>query len=235
MPVCVVHVRVCPLTMSVRCACSLTGLRAHVSHPVFCCVLRASPQYFSVERYTVLAEADILADGTSARVRQIGLVTMVVLILLWWPYYSFFPFIWDLNELAWSTAYYYSDGVILPTLHCLYQISFTVLVYRQLRTLQSIAHSDTAISAKLSSIGRRALFHTVFSLAGRILFLFVHTASPMYMTYALVKDTLIPISLHLFINFNSWDDSCACCRRQRDGDGAHLDEDTTHRSYIRMA
>jgi hypothetical protein len=120
------------------------------------------------------------------------------MVVTWWPFFWLAPIWYDQNSEEWLFIQLVVAGWIDFGAFVMFNIFYLVLVVRELAKMSRTVSSTVRVthnSQYLTGVGIRALFHTVLSTAGILLYV-VNLPDGV-----LEQNILIAGSTHLFLNF----------------------------------
>ena len=183
---------ICQIFCLLQCATSCTYIESVVwvnilANASFSAVVQGCDNYITFARYAVVVDWNI------SRTRYVLTTVWVVVNLYacWWPFFTFAPFIADMNSAEAKMIYinmqYYWN---LPT-YVLYNAYHSYLLFIQIRQVRK----QKINSIRLEIMAVKSIMHDMISIIA------VACYSFLYPLGALVQDILIMIALHFIFNW----------------------------------
>jgi hypothetical protein len=181
-------------------AATSTVLRVTLATGLLTFVAKVCDLFLCFDRYRTLYNLD---DGRNLRLSWTFAGVATVLgtcsCLPTTLYYTLLPFLFNVKV----NPHPRERTIILDveiTLYVLFQIAFTILIYRRLLEITTDSGMWTSsIKSKLQAIAWRAIGHSIFSAIGIVLFYSV----PALKDGMFRKQVFIFVGLHVFLNFNT--------------------------------
>jgi len=166
---------------------------------VFGLVCQACDNYLTYYRY------DIVCGGTTRRHKIFAFsYCLVTLYLSWWPFFTIFPFFFNMNDPEWIDAQLIVSTWLEYAAYILYDLVYLILLLRKLgETEQAVLVSSSSTAKRhafrMRLLAWRAVMHTFCSIVGISLYCFTFPDGILWQNFVLV------VSIHVFLNWHTSD------------------------------